>query len=79
MEVAWIDAPISNGRRLPTRLIDVSAPGGEKYITVNRSLLDEEADIEDRSYCFDNSIHSLNRCQNYWDWRRAGIGTPYSS
>ena len=60
MEVAWIEAPISNGRRLPTRLIDVSEQGKESDASIETSLLNKEANIEDRSHYFHNSIHSLD-------------------
>jgi predicted Zn-ribbon and HTH transcriptional regulator len=70
MEVAWIEAPISNGRRLPTRLIDVSAQRKAKLCRRHNSLLDKEANIEDCSYHFDDSIHSLDRCQNCEDGLR---------
>ena len=53
--------------------------GEESYASVDTSLLNKEADVEDSSHCFDNSIHSLDWCQNYEGWWSAWIGTPYSS
>lgn len=64
MAVAWIEAPINNGRRLPTRLCSISASSKYSHLTVVRYVLNEEANVEDGGRYLDNAVNSLCYHQN---------------
>jgi hypothetical protein len=77
IEVAWIEAPIRSGRRLPTRLFDFSKHRGRNHKSDKVSLLNKEADVKYCGHYFDNTVHSLDRCQVLRVCIGARSGTPY--